>query len=143
MNRDKCNRDQQLRRSPVISGTGQKKYLNEMIEQVLNRRNVMRAYRQVVSNKGSAGVDGMPVSELYHYLTTNRERIESELRQGKYLPQAILGVEIPKSNGKTRLLGIPTVIDRLLQQAVGQVIAIKFEMEFEDYSYGLFTSCLF
>ena len=95
----------------------------------------MRAYRQVVSNKGSAGVDGMHVTELYHYLTDNRERIESELRTGKYLPQAILGVEIPKSNGKTRLLGIPTVIDRLLQQAVGQVIAIKFEMEFEDYSY--------
>ena len=96
----------------------------------------MRAYRQVVLNKGSAGVDGMPVSELYLYLTTNRERIECELRKGKYLPQAILGVEIPKSNGKTRLLGIPTVIDRLLQQAVGQVMAIKFEMEFEDYSYG-------
>ena len=107
-----------------------------MIEQVLNRRNVMRAYRQVVSNKGSAGVDGMSVKELYNYLTNNRERIESELRQGEYLPQAILGVEIPKSNGKTRLLGIPTVIDRLLQQAVGQVIAIKFEMVFEDYSYG-------
>jgi group II intron reverse transcriptase/maturase len=107
-----------------------------MIEQVLNRRNVMRAYRQVVSNKGSAGVDGMPVKELYKYLTNNRERIESELRKGNYLPQAILGVEIPKSNGKTRLLGIPTVIDRMLQQAVGQVIAIKFEMEFEDYSYG-------
>jgi RNA-directed DNA polymerase len=107
-----------------------------MIEQVLNRRNVMRAYRQVVSNKGSAGVDGMPLRELYKYLTNNRECIESELRQGKYLPQAILGVEIPKSNGKTRLLGIPTVVDRLLQQAVGQVIAIKFEMEFEDYSYG-------
>lgn len=78
----------------------------------------------------------MPVRELYEYLTKNRERIETEIRQGKYVPQAILGVEIPKSNGKTRLLGIPTVIDRLLQQAVGQVIAIKFEMEFEDYSYG-------
>ena len=107
-----------------------------MIEQVLNRRKVMRAYRQVVSNKGSAGVDGMPVKKLYKCLTNNMERIEFELRQGKYLPQAILGVEIPKSNGKTRLLGIPTVVDRLLQQAVGQVIAIKFEMEFEDYSYG-------
>jgi len=107
-----------------------------MIEQVLNRRNVMRAYRQVVSNKGSAGVDGMKVNDLYQHLTKNRERIESELRQGKYLPQAILGVEIPKSNGKTRLLGIPTVTDRLLQQAVAQVIAIRFEMEFEDYSYG-------
>jgi len=107
-----------------------------MIEQVLNRRNVMRAYRQVVSNKGSAGVDGMSVKELYKYLSEKRERIESELRNGTYLPQAILGVEIPKSNGKTRLLGIPTVADRLLQQAVGQVIAIKFEMEFEDSSYG-------
>ena len=96
----------------------------------------MRAYRQVVSNKGSAGVDGMTVKHLYEYLTNNRERIESALRTGTYLPQAILGVEIPKSNGKTRLLGIPTVTDRLLQQAVGQVIAIKFEMEFEDYSYG-------
>ncbi len=107
-----------------------------MIEQVLNRSNITKAYRQVVSNKGSAGADGMPVKELYDYLTKNRKQIESELREGKYLPQAIRGVEIPKSNGKMRLLGIPTVIDRLLQQAVGQVIAIKFEMEFEDYSYG-------
>ncbi len=96
----------------------------------------MRAYRQVISNKGSAGVDGRSINDLYKHLIKNRERIESELRLGKYLPQAILGVEIPKSNGKTRLLGIPTVTDRLLQQAVGQVIAIKFEMDFEDYSYG-------
>jgi group II intron reverse transcriptase/maturase len=107
-----------------------------MIEQVLNRNNIMRAYRQVVSNKGSAGVDGMKANELYKYLIENREDIESKLRQGKYLPQAILGVEIPKSNGKKRLLGIPIVVDRLLQQAVGQIIAIKFETEFEDYSYG-------
>jgi RNA-directed DNA polymerase len=109
---------------------------SKMIEEVLNHRNVMRAYRQVMANKGSAGLDGMPVKELYSYLTNNRGRIESELRSGKYLPQPILGVEIPKSNGKTRLLGIPTVADRLMQQAVGQVIAIKFEMEFEDFSYG-------
>ena len=107
-----------------------------MIEQVLNRRNIMRAYRQVVSNQGSAGVDGMSVKQLYDYLTKNREQIEADIRRGKYLPQPILGVEIKKSNGKKRLLGIPTVIDRLLQQAVGQLLAIKFEMEFEDYSYG-------
>ena len=107
-----------------------------MIEQILNRRNVMQAYRQVVSNKGSAGTDGMTVKELYLYLTNNKERIEAELRHGTYLPQAILGVEIPKSNGKMRLLGSPTVADRLLQLAVGQVIAIKFEMGFENYSYG-------
>lgn len=96
----------------------------------------MRAYRQVLSNKGSAGVDGIPVKELYAYLVKNREQIESDIRGGKYLPQPIRGVEIPKSNGKKRLLGVPTVIDRTLQQAVGQVLAIKFEMEFEDYSYG-------
>ncbi len=96
----------------------------------------MRALKHVVSNKGSAGMDGMPVKELHAYLTENRERIESELRSGTYLPQPIRGVAIPKSNGKTRLLGIPTVIDRMLQQAVSQVIAIRFEMEFEDYSYG-------
>ena len=107
-----------------------------MIEQVLNRRNIMRAYRQVVSNKGSAGTDGMTVTELYAHLTKNREQLESDIRVGKYLPQAILGVEIPKSNGKFRLLGVPTATDRLLQQAVGQVLAAKFEMEFEDYSYG-------
>lgn len=107
-----------------------------MIEQVLNRRNVMQALLHVVSNKGSAGIDKMPVKELYAYLSENRERIEAELRHGKYLPQPIRGVAIPKSNGKTRLLGIPTVVDRMLQQAVAQVIAIRFEMDFEDYSYG-------
>ena len=107
-----------------------------MIEQVLNRQNMMRAYGQVKRNKGAAGVDGMTVEELYAYLTSNRESIESALRNGTYLPQSIRGVEIPKSNGKVRLLGIPTVIDRLLQQAVGQVLANRFEMEFEDYSYG-------
>ena len=77
-----------------------------MIEQVLNRRNIMQAYRQVVSNKGSAGVDGMSVKELYVHLTKNREQIESDIRAGKYLPQAIKGVEIPKSNGKKRPLSI-------------------------------------
>jgi RNA-directed DNA polymerase len=107
-----------------------------MIEQVLNPWNIMRAYRQVVLNQGSAGVDGMSVKELYAHLTKNRTQIETDVRTGKYLPQPIRGVEMPKSNGKKRLLGVPTVLDRLIQQAVGQVLAIKFEMEFEDYSYG-------
>jgi group II intron reverse transcriptase/maturase len=107
-----------------------------MIEEVLNRRNVMRAYRQLRQNDGSAGVDGMTVKELYAHLRKNREQIESDIRCNRYLPQAILGVAIPKGNGKTRLLGIPTVTDRLLQQAAAQVIATRFEMEFEDHSYG-------
>ncbi len=107
-----------------------------MIEQVIDRRNVMRALRQVVKNKGAAGIDGMQVSFLYKHLSDQRDILETSLRLGKYLPQAILGVEIPKSNGKTRLLGIPTATDRLLQQATGQVLAAKFELSFEDQSYG-------
>ena len=75
---------------------------------------MMRAYYQVKRNKGAAGVDGMMVGELYTYLTNNRESIETALRNGTYLPQSIRGVEIPKSNGKVRLLGIPTVVDRLV-----------------------------
>jgi group II intron reverse transcriptase/maturase len=123
--------------SLTINGTGQQtSKQNRMIEGVLNRRNIMRAYSRVKSNQGSAGVDGMSVKELYAYLNKNREQIESDIRKGKYLPQPVLGAEIKKSNGKKRLLGIPTAIDRLLQQAVGQILAIKFEMEFEDYSYG-------
>ncbi len=96
----------------------------------------MRAYRKVMSNQGSAGVDNMPIKELYAHLSKHREQIESDIRKGKYLSQPIRGAEIPKSNGTKRLLGVPTVIDRLLQQAVGQVLAIKFEMEFENFSYG-------
>lgn len=108
----------------------------ELIEQVINPHNMMRAYYQVKRNKGSAGVDGMTLNELYDYLTKHRESMEQSLLDGRYLPQAILGVEIPKSNGKVRLLGVPTVIDRMLQQAVGQLLANVFDMDFEDYSYG-------
>jgi group II intron reverse transcriptase/maturase len=107
-----------------------------MIEEVLNRRNVMMAYRQVKRNDGSAGVDGMSAKELYAHLMKNRGQIETDIRKGKYIAQAIRGKELPKGNGKKRLLGIPTVLDRVLQQAVGQVLGVRFEVEFEDYSYG-------
>lgn len=78
----------------------------------------------------------MPVTELYNYLTKNRTQIELEMRQGKYKPHPILGLEIPKEKRKVRLLGVPTAIDRTLQQAVGQILANKFEVTFEDESYG-------
>jgi RNA-directed DNA polymerase len=107
-----------------------------MIEKVLHRGNLVKAYRQVLANKGSAGVDGMPVSKLSEHLEINRDRIVTAIANGSYLPQPILGVEIPKSNGKKRLLGIPTVTDRLLQQAVNQAIAPLFELEFKEHSYG-------
>ena len=107
-----------------------------MIEQVINRRNMRLAYQHVMQNKGSAGVDGMSLKELTTYVKNHRDEIALALYNGKYLPQSILGVEIPKSNGKTRLLGIPTVVDRWLQQCVTQTITLKFELEFKDYSYG-------
>jgi len=78
----------------------------------------------------------MPVTELSELLAIDKEELTARVRSGKYLPQPILGVEIPKGNGKYRLLGIPTVTDRLLQQAVLQVITARFEYEFSDSSYG-------
>jgi group II intron reverse transcriptase/maturase len=107
-----------------------------MIEKVVNRANLVKAYYHVLSNKGSAGVDGMGVNELLEHLKINREAIVESIRKGSYLPQSILGLEIPKSNGKTRLLGIPTLTDRLLQQSVHQVIMPLFEVEFKRHSYG-------
>ena len=107
-----------------------------MIEQVINRRNMHLAYRHVLANKGSAGVDGMQVSELKQHIRKEREAIVLSIINGRYLPQPILGVHIPKSNGKTRLLGIPTVTDRWLQQAIAQTITSLFEFEFKDHSYG-------
>ncbi len=107
-----------------------------MIEKVVNRANMLKAYHQVLSNKGSAGVDGMGVNGLLQHLKINRDAIIQAVSEGNYFPQSILGVEIPKSNGKIRLLGVPTVTDRLLQQAVHQVIMPLFEVEFKANSYG-------
>ena len=107
-----------------------------MIEQILIRKNMLRAMYQVQKNHGSAGVDSMPVTKLSELLSIDKEILTTSIRSGKYLPQAILGVEIPKGNGKMRLLGIPTVTDRLLQQAVLQVITARFEFEFSESSFG-------
>ncbi|MEK6482580.1 group II intron reverse transcriptase/maturase [Catalinimonas sp. 4WD22] len=107
-----------------------------MIEKVISRKNIQKAYLQVRANKGSAGVDGMTVNDLPKFLKERQDKIATAVCNGKYLPQPILGVEIPKSNGKKRLLGVPTVADRVLQQAVSQVIGPKFELEFKEHSYG-------
>jgi group II intron reverse transcriptase/maturase len=107
-----------------------------MIEKVLNSVNMQRAYYQVLQNGGSAGVDGMGVKALLPHWRKHREAMVAALRTGRYLPQPILGVSIPKSNGKMRLLGIPSVTDRLLQQAVHQVVMPLFEVEFKPQSYG-------
>jgi group II intron reverse transcriptase/maturase len=107
-----------------------------MIEKVLHPRNLTKSYYQVVRNKGSAGIDKMSVYELASYREAKGEALITSLLNRKYVPQAIKGVEIPKGNGKTRLLGVPTVVDRWLQQAVSRELATKFELEFEEQSYG-------
>lgn len=107
-----------------------------MIEKVLHPKNLYKAYRQVVINKGAAGIDGMQVNELKSYIDDNRISVITSILNRKYVPEAIRGVEIPKSNGKTRLLGVPTVVDRWLHQAVSQQLATKFEFNFEEESYG-------
>lgn len=107
-----------------------------MIEQALHPYNLQKALRQVIVNKGSAGIDGRKTTELTDYFREQKSAILASIKEQRYLPQAILGVEIPKGNGKARLLGIPTVTDRLLQQAVSQVLMPKYEFEFSDHSYG-------
>ena len=108
----------------------------QTIDKVLNAGNLTQACYEVVRNKGAAGVDKMNVKELKAYLDKNRAGLTEQIRQGCYIPQPIRGKEIPKGNGKMRLLGIPTVIDRMLQQAVSRVIMPQFEYMFSVYSYG-------
>ena len=110
--------------------------MENLISKVLDKQNLKIAYEKVVRNKGVGGVDKLEVSDLKAYLKENWYDLKLQIEQGKYQPQAILGVEIPKSNGKKRLLGIPTVFDRMLQQAVYQVLEPIFEPDFSDYSFG-------
>lgn len=107
-----------------------------MIAQVLEATNLYKAERQVMRNKGASGIDSMSHLKLPEYIRENRSGLLLSICNNSYVPQAILGVTIPKGKGKTRLLGIPTVVDRWLQQAVSQVLMTKFEYEFETFSYG-------
>lgn len=107
-----------------------------MINEVLTKENLQKAYKKVYANKGSAGVDGKTVKDLLKLLQTNQKTYLNNVRSGSYQISPILGAEIPKPNGKTRLLGVPTVVDRLFQQAIQQVLQPKFEVDFHDNSYG-------
>lgn len=108
----------------------------QTIDKVLSARNLTGACAEVVKNHGAGGIDGMSVKQLKSYLDLNREELCQNIREGNYIPQPIRGKEILKRNGKPRLLGIPTVIDRMLQQAVLRVIMPQFEYMFSEYSYG-------
>lgn len=107
-----------------------------LMEEIVSRSNMMKAYNRVVSNKGAAGVDGMTTGQLKGYLQTEWPRINEELLNGTYIPQPVRKVEIPKPGGGTRMLGIPTVLDRLIQQAVYQELGLLFDPGFSASSYG-------
>ena len=107
-----------------------------MIKQLTSKKNLNEAYLQVYRNKGAAGVDNVHITELKSILKAHGKQYINQIERETYQVSPILGVEIPKSNGKTRLLGIPTVIDRVFQQALHQVLQPVFEPEFQKYSYG-------
>ncbi len=107
-----------------------------MLEEILDFRNIEKALKQVIGNKGAAGVDGMQTDELRDYLHTAWLPLKSDILEGCYGPNPVRKVEIPKSGGGKRMLGIPTVLDRLLQQAIAQWLSPRYEPEFSPYSYG-------
>ncbi len=109
----------------------------DLMEAVVECENMKTAYKRVMGNKGSAGIDGMTVEELLPYLQEHWRKIKEELLTGRYQPQPVLKVEIPKPGGKgMRQLGIPTVLDRLIQQALHRVLSPIFEPDFSESSYG-------
>jgi len=107
--------------------TSTNKQTEGLLEQILARDNLNHAYKQVKRNKGAGGIDGMQVDELLPFLKENQKELLQSLRDGKYRPKPVRRVEIPKENGKTRKLGIPTVVDRFIQQAICQVLTSIFE----------------
>ena len=110
-----------------------------LMEAVVERGNLMLAYAQVMRNKGSSGVDGIGVSEFKAHLKQHWPTIKAKLLAGSYIPQAVRRVDIPKPQGGVRTLGIPTLTDRLIQQALHQVLSPIFEEEFSESSYGFRT----
>lgn len=100
---------------------------NNLLELLLSPSNLNAAYRQVVRNGGVGGVDKMETSELLPYLTLHKDELLEKIRRGKYRPSPVRRLEIPKDNGKTRPLGIPTVVDRFVQQAISQVLIPLYE----------------
>ena len=128
--------------APSISLTIEKlqdaenKYTNGLFDRIIDRNNLNEAFKRVRANKGSHGVDGMKVDELLQYLKENGDSLRQSLLEGSYKPNPVRRVEIPKPDGKKRPLGIPTAVDRVIQQAIAQVLNPIFEKKFSDNSYG-------
>lgn len=108
----------------------------DLLERILNRENLNRAYKRVRANKGAPGIDGMTVEQALPWLREHREELLESIRQGKYKPQPVRRKEIPKPDGGVRKLGIPTVVDRIIQQAIAQQLTPIYEPLFSELSYG-------
>lgn len=108
----------------------------ELLEEILTKDNLNKAYKKVYQNKGASGLDGISVYEIKEYIQNNSDEILNQIRNRKYKPQPVRRVQIPKENGKKRNLGIPTVMDRIIQQAMVQVLSRIYEEQFSDNSYG-------
>jgi group II intron reverse transcriptase/maturase len=133
VHRESCGKVSQLWLSAC---TSERALTSQLMERVVEPSNLMRSYHKVVGNGGSAGVDSMGVKELKGWLRANYDRLKEQLLNGGYRPCAVRKVEIPKANGGKRMLGIPTVIDRLIQQAIAQVLTPRYEEVFSAHSYG-------
>jgi len=110
--------------------------MSELLEKILSDDNIKQAQKRVYTNKGAGGVDGVTTEQLSAYMKENWENIKEQIRERKYKPQPVLRVEIPKPNGGVRKLGIPTVVDRTIQQAITQILTPIYEPLFSDHSYG-------
>lgn len=112
-------------------------WTDNLLDLILRKENLNRAYKQVKSNKGIGGIDGMQVDELLPYLRENQMNLIQEIRDGKYKPNPVRRVEIPKeTKGEIRKLGVPTVVDRMVQQAITQELTPTYEEQFSEYSFG-------
>lgn len=123
-------------RSIVPPETAEKNGAESLLERILHRDNLNAAYKRVKQNGGAAGIDGMTVEEMLPYLREHKEELVESIRGGWYKPKPVKRVEIPKPDGGKRQLGVPTVIDRMVQQAVMQVLQPIFEPRFSESSYG-------
>lgn len=110
--------------------------MSQLLEEILSRENMQLAYKRVKANKGAGGVDGITIEEVDKYLKENWEDIQEKIRRRKYKPKPVKRVEIPKPNGGVRNLGIPTVVDRIIEQAIAQRLTPIVEPHFSEYSYG-------
>ena len=112
-------------------------WTDNLLDLILRKENLNKAYKQVKSNKGSGGIDGMQVDELLPYLRENQETLNQKIRDGRYKPTPVRRVEIPKeTKGEFRKLGVPTVVDRIIQQAITQELTPIYEEQFSENSYG-------